>query len=997
VTVPLAAQLAIGIVIAASIAYLTTPVAVRAAQRFAFFDRPAGYKAHAAPTPYLGGAAVMGAFALALLLGSGQWSRTLPLLGGMITLCVVGTIDDRRTLSPGLRVVVELGLGAVLSLSGLGWHLHAGQLWDLAATAVWVVVVVNAFNLFDNMDGAASTMALVVAAGVAVLALTTGDHWAAVASAALCGACVGFLPYNLASPAKIFLGDGGSMPLGFAVAALVASVAEAAEPGHAAVVAGFLLVGIPALDTSLVVISRRRRGVSILTGGQDHLTHRARARFRSAGRVAFVLGAAQAVVSVLVIFATRQGSSAIVYGLLAFLVCAATAIAVLEAKPEEHATASASRPGRDRRNVGLASVAGLSLIGLGAGISPLFSAYYDAATWVPIGLGVVIVAAALTLARRPQLSSPQALALAGLAALGLWALLSATWGGSAERATADGNRLIVYAALFLLLIVLIERGLHARVLLGAVGAGIAIVAASVLIRMLGSEPASLFAGGRLNGPLGYINGEACLFAMGCWLSLALAEQRRAAVAGAGAAATVALACLALLSQSRGAAIATFATVIVTLALIPGFRRRALALVAVGSGVAAVGGTVIHVYTSGGATGPIHDAAVAILVAAAATAVAWGLLVAVHNRLVARGGEIAARARAGVTALIVLLVVAMAAAGVARHSAIEHTISTQWHAFVHLSEPSGKGLTGATQSRLFSGGGNRYDYWRVAFKAWRAHPIVGVGAGNYNETYYLLRRTQEAIDNPHSIALQLLSELGLVGAALFALVLSGIGLGLRGMRRAARSSLEARTMLLAATGVLTVWLVDTTGDWMHLLPGITAVAIAAAAVVVRVRADSAGRPRLGSQRQRPRLLMLAGAAGVAFALAVAGASLSRQGLTRVFVDRARADIASKPVAAMTEANRALRLDSANLEAYFAKAAALARLDAPDAARATLLQAAHRDPGYFVTWTLLGDLEVRLRNFPAARTFYQHASALDPRDDYLARLAVDPATALGPTGR
>ena len=100
------------------------------------------------------------------------------------------------------------------------------------------------------MDGAASVMALVVCAASSAIGLVQGDAWLAIAGAALCGACLGFLPHNLASPARIFLGDGGSMPIGFAVAALVMVGSADAVPAWQALVVGLLLVGVPALDTA---------------------------------------------------------------------------------------------------------------------------------------------------------------------------------------------------------------------------------------------------------------------------------------------------------------------------------------------------------------------------------------------------------------------------------------------------------------------------------------------------------------------------------------------------------------------------------------------------------------------------------------------------------------------------------------------------------------------------------------------------------------------------
>src|SRR5215217_6206632 len=288
--------------------YWATPLAIRVADRYEFYDRPVGYKAHGRPTPYLGGAAVIGGFVFAVLLLAGHTERTLPLVLGVATLWALGTLDDRRTVSPRLRVAVEIALAALLWNAGLGWDLGAGAALDLAVTAFWVVAVVNAFNLFDNMDGAAPSMAAVVACGLAIFGIADGNTWLAVTSAALCGACAGFLPHNLASPARIFLGDGGSMPIGFAVAALAMIGVSDAAAAWQSLAMGLLFVGVPALDTALVVISRSRRRISILTGGRDHLTHRARQRLRTARAVALSLGGVQAVISTLALIAI-QGSS----------------------------------------------------------------------------------------------------------------------------------------------------------------------------------------------------------------------------------------------------------------------------------------------------------------------------------------------------------------------------------------------------------------------------------------------------------------------------------------------------------------------------------------------------------------------------------------------------------------------------------------------------------------------------------------------------------------
>jgi UDP-GlcNAc:undecaprenyl-phosphate GlcNAc-1-phosphate transferase len=716
VNFPLWARIGIGISLAGTLAYIATPVAILAARRFAFYDRPAGYKGHAAPTPYLGGAAVMLAYAIALIVGAGDATRTLPLLGGVAILFVVGTIDDRVTVPPLLRVAVEFGLGMLLAAAAIGWDLGAGFAVDAVVNGFWVVAVVNAFNLFDNMDGAASTMAVVVAAAACILGLVTGDAWVAVGSAALCGACLGFLPHNLASPARIFLGDGGSMPLGFAVAALVASAARSAEPSVLALVAGFMLVGIPALDTCLVIVSRRRRGISILTGGQDHLTHRTRSRMGTARRVVLVLGSTQAVVSALVIAATRASSTTLVYILLAFVVCAGTAIGAMEgaaASEEIESLPVAERSAASQSVRRYAPMTVLFVLGLGAGLSPLFEAYYNTRTWIPIAFGLVILAAAGMIARPPRLERPAILAVGGVAGFGLLSLISGSWAAAAEQATIEGNRWLAYAAFLLLLMLFLRRRRDGLPLMVGAAIGIAIVGAVVLVRMLGSHPLDLFLDGRLNEPLGYVNGEGAIFAMGCWIGVAAAERREPWLAGLGAALATAMACLALLSQARGAAIATLVTGLVLIAFVPGQRRRVLALAVIAAGVAGAGAPLLKVYSDGAATpSVVRSAAIATIVSAAIVGLAWGMLVLAADRV---GSRSAARRhtldRLATVAVVVLLGLPVLA-GLVRAASIDRTVRTQWHAFIHISDQ------GNSETHLLSGGGIRSDYWRVAWDVFR---------------------------------------------------------------------------------------------------------------------------------------------------------------------------------------------------------------------------------------------------------------------------------------
>jgi uncharacterized membrane protein YhaH (DUF805 family) len=638
----------------------------------------------------------------------------------------------------------------------------------------------------------------------------------------------------------------------------------------------------------------------------------------------------------------------------------------------------------------------LGAVGLGAGLSPLFSGYYGVGVWVPLGLLITTAAGVAVVAGNLRATLPAVLTLAGVTGLGLWSLLSTSWAHGVEAAIIYGNRWLAYAALLLLLVVLIRSERRAQVLLVAAGVGVAIVGFSVLGRMLGSQAASLFDGGRLNSPLGYVNGEGCVFAMGCWGGLALAERREPLIAGLGAAGAVAMACLTLLSQSRGAAIASFAALVVVLLAVPGFRRRVFALAAIGVGVLIAAHSVLKVYSQGGAlaASTVHHAAALILIASVVVGIAWAAGLTLVRALNSGSQRSAALGRLA-TVLSVVLLVSPVIAAVVRHSAIEHTVRTQWHAFVHLSD---LGSSESSQTRLLSGGGNRYDYWRVAWHVFLDHPLAGVGAGNYPASYFLARRTTESIQNPHSIELQTLSELGIIGALLLGVALAGVAVGARRLRSTARRSASARTMMVAATGAAVAWFVDTSGDWMHLLPGVTAIALICIAALIRNGGFdplASERPAVAAGRGLPRV---AGIAAVALVLTLTGAGLARAGLARIYLDDARSELAAHAAAAANDAGQALSLDGASLDAYYVKAAAEARRDDAAAARATRLAAAREDPKEFVTWALLGDLEVRLHHFGDAARFYRRASELDPGDTGLAALAADPASALqGGSGR
>jgi UDP-GlcNAc:undecaprenyl-phosphate GlcNAc-1-phosphate transferase len=324
----MAAALAFPIALAATA--LLTPAAIAVARRTGMYDHPVGYKGHGRATPYLGGAAVVGGLLLAAALCGHGSSAFWPIAAGVLVLWALGTVDDRYAIGPLPRLAVEVAVGCGLFATGIGWSLFPGEALNLLFTVVFVVGVVNAYNLMDNMDGATGTVALVSGALLGLLATANGDPTLGAIAFALAGACAGFLPFNLASPSRIFLGDGGSMPVGFVVAATIMALPAGGQLGWAVVPVAAVLVGLPALDTALVIVSRLRRGAGVFTGGRDHLTHRLRTRLGSARLVALALATAQAFLcgAAAVLFEFER--SIAMAGSLSLILLGVAAVALLE-------------------------------------------------------------------------------------------------------------------------------------------------------------------------------------------------------------------------------------------------------------------------------------------------------------------------------------------------------------------------------------------------------------------------------------------------------------------------------------------------------------------------------------------------------------------------------------------------------------------------------------------------------------------------------------------
>ena len=272
-------QILLIFVTALTFSILATPLVRRLALHVGVVDTPSARKIHGAPVPLLGGAAIYAGFMLALLfLGDRFYIRELiGILLGATLVSLFGLADDHWGLHAYLKLGGQVLAGVILILGGTQVYLFPSHPWlNWAITLLWVVGLTNALNLLDNMDGLSGGVTTVAATFLLLLAAMGRPPQVLVGAmaAALIGACIGFLRYNL-NPATIFMGDTGALFLGFLLAALSIKLRFPSNVPWITWLVPVCVLALPIFDTSLVFFSRLRRGKNPLTTpGKDHLSHR---------------------------------------------------------------------------------------------------------------------------------------------------------------------------------------------------------------------------------------------------------------------------------------------------------------------------------------------------------------------------------------------------------------------------------------------------------------------------------------------------------------------------------------------------------------------------------------------------------------------------------------------------------------------------------------------------------------------------------------------------
>ena len=311
--------------LSALMAAALTPAVRNLCRAYRWLDQPDHRKRHVAPVPRLGGVAIMLAYGLSLLLfartplsGSGvmqpHWDQLLNLIPAVTLVFFMGLVDDLRGLLPITKILAEVA--AALTAYAAGVRVGGDHWWGMPLTVLWLVGTTNAMNLIDGVDGLAAGVGLFATLTMFTAALINGNILLAIITAPLAGCLLGFLRYNF-EPASIFLGDSGSLTIGFLLGCfgLIWSYKTATAIG---VVAPMLLLTLPFLDVGLAIGRRFLSMQPIFGADHGHIHHRLLARGLRPRHVALICYLVCGIAGVVSLWASRSGPQLALFLVSAF-------------------------------------------------------------------------------------------------------------------------------------------------------------------------------------------------------------------------------------------------------------------------------------------------------------------------------------------------------------------------------------------------------------------------------------------------------------------------------------------------------------------------------------------------------------------------------------------------------------------------------------------------------------------------------------------------------
>jgi hypothetical protein len=639
---------------------------------------------------------------------------------------------------------------------------------------------------------------------------------------------------------------------------------------------------------------------------------------------------------------------------------------------------------------------------------------YPVTHWAPgalIVLGLLAIALGVVRVALAEVPRPVLIALAALAAYTILSYLSILWAANTGDAWEGANRTLLYLLVFALFALWRQQGRSAALLLCVWTIALIVLAAFTALHLSAASGAhlqSLLPGGRLDYPTGYPNANAAQWLMAFWPALLLArsEQLPWGIRGVLAGGAVLLAEVALLSQSRGSIYATPVMVVLVFALLPGRIRTFALLVPVAAGIVAAAPAVLRVgdelKSEAVVPATLHTAIAAMFAAALAVGlvVALGAYIESLQSFSHTAGE---RIGRGVRAAALLTLIVAVIGGLAVAGNPVARIEKGWNTF-----KGGYSSDSTSGSRLVSGlGSNRYDFYRVALDEFIAHPLVGIGADNFQQQYLARGRSNETPHYPHSVELRTLSQTGLIGALV---ALAGLGGALLAVARALRRSDPlARYVAGAALAGFGYWVVHGSFDWFWEFAGLGAAAFAllglacalAPARVARASTEpapgvtepgpsavalvpGAAEPTAGARQNPRRGRLLAIAAGLVVALAGA-VSLAAPWLSQLEVQSAAHIWTNAPQAAYARLRDAARLNPLSDEPDLVAGSIALRYGELTYAQQRFSLALERDPGDAYATLERGAIASAKGERAAALGLLGRAVLLEPREP-LAREAL-----------
>ena len=441
------------------------------------------------------------------------------------------------------------------------------------------------------------------------------------------------------------------------------------------------------------------------------------------------------------------------------------------------------------------------------------TSWYPAALFLLALLVVVVVSDRAALA---EVARSNVVVFAFIGALAGWSLLSILWAGAKDDAWDGGNRVVMYLIVFALAGLFPSTPSRSAVILGTFSLGVTVLTGAAFVF---GNPGSTFTNGRLAEPIGYASATAALCLMAIWpaVSLAIAREASFVIRGLMLGAAAALIQFAVLTESRGAVVALPFATLLYIVLVPNRARALLAL-----GLLAIVGyltwdpltAVFAGVRADDSTALSNARGVVVLTFAAVFAI--GALVAVADRRISVSAVWSRRWSRAFQVAVLVALLAGAGAWIARGGDPLDRAGSAWQDF-KSGYPDSFGdsrLTGEL-------GTNRYDFWRVGLQLFRDEPLLGAGADNFSLAYVASRRADEEPNYPHSIAIEVLSQTGIVGAALF--VAGLIAASIAFVRK--RGSLDRFGRAIAASSMtgFVYWLVHGSVDWFWELPVLGAAA------------------------------------------------------------------------------------------------------------------------------------------------------------------------------